>query len=170
MVIWEELRFELLFLHIKRHMYELGYLIWEMPLGHPLDGVWTCPTERRPQTCWRDYISHLAWESLSAPSHPWSSWRRWLRRGSVCSDSCPDDLDADNHQKMNGWLFPEQCFYFFTISIHKALFDLDIERYHVKNFFWTFVLNPDFFRGGGSSSVSPASLSLTAACRPLPRC
>lgn len=98
----------------------------------------------RPQTCWRDYISHLAWESLSAPSHPWSSWRRWLRRGSVCSDSCPDDLDADNHQKMNGWLFPEQCFYFFTISIHKALFDLFTWYWKVpcKELFLDFCFKP----------------------------
>lgn len=59
--MWEELRFELQFLHIKRHLYELGYLIWEMPLGHPLDGVWTCPTERRPQTADMLERLHLIW-------------------------------------------------------------------------------------------------------------
>lgn len=77
----------------------------------------------RLQTCWRDNIS----SGLGEPKHPLPPLKQLeevAEERERCWDACPDDLEADKHQKMNGWLFPEQCFYFFTISIHKALFDL----------------------------------------------
>ncbi len=64
-----ELRVEPLLLCVKRSQLRwFGHLI-RMPPGHlPLE---ECPTGRRPrgrpETRWRDYISHLAWEPLGIP-------------------------------------------------------------------------------------------------------
>ncbi|KAK3532138.1 hypothetical protein QTP86_008588 [Hemibagrus guttatus] len=43
-----------------------------MPLGRlPGEVFWACPTGKRPRgrprTCWRDYVSQLAWEHLGVP-------------------------------------------------------------------------------------------------------
>ncbi|KAL1262168.1 hypothetical protein QQF64_007433 [Cirrhinus molitorella] len=65
----EELGVEPLLLHIERNQFRwLGHL-FRMPLGHlPGEVFRACPTGRRPRgrprTCWRDYVSQLAWQRL----------------------------------------------------------------------------------------------------------
>ncbi|KAK3570072.1 hypothetical protein QTP86_010236 [Hemibagrus guttatus] len=68
----EELGVELLFLHIERGQLRwLGHL-FRMPPGRLRGEVFrACPTGKRPRgrprTCWRDYVSRLAWERLRVP-------------------------------------------------------------------------------------------------------
>uniref|UniRef100_A0A673CRG3 Reverse transcriptase domain-containing protein n=1 Tax=Sphaeramia orbicularis TaxID=375764 RepID=A0A673CRG3_9TELE len=49
----------------------LRHLLWMPPGRHPGEVFQTCPAGRRPlgrpRTCWRDYISRLAWERLGVP-------------------------------------------------------------------------------------------------------
>ncbi|KAK3507851.1 hypothetical protein QTP70_001422 [Hemibagrus guttatus] len=65
----EELGVEPLLLHIKRGQLRwLGHL-FRMPPGRlPGEVFRACPTGKRPRgrprTCWRDYVSRLAWEHL----------------------------------------------------------------------------------------------------------
>jgi len=65
--IRRELRVDPLLLRVKRSKLRFfGHLIRMPPRRLPLEVFWTRPTGRRPwgrpRTCWRDYISHLAWE------------------------------------------------------------------------------------------------------------
>ncbi|KAK3571285.1 hypothetical protein QTP86_005921 [Hemibagrus guttatus] len=68
----EELKVELLLLHIERGQLRwLGHL-FRMPPGRLPGKVFrACPTRKRPQgrprTRWRDYVSRLAWERLGVP-------------------------------------------------------------------------------------------------------
>ncbi|KAK3573226.1 hypothetical protein QTP86_015140, partial [Hemibagrus guttatus] len=68
----EELRVEPLLLHIERGQLRwLGHL-FRMPPGRlPGEVFRACPTGKRPwgrpRTCWRDYVSRLAWECLGVP-------------------------------------------------------------------------------------------------------
>ncbi len=70
--IRRELGVEPVLLRVERSQLRwFGHLI-RMPPGHlPVGVFWACPTSRRPRgrprTCWRDYISHLAWECLGIP-------------------------------------------------------------------------------------------------------
>ncbi len=70
--IRRELGVEPLFLRVKRNQLKwFGHLI-RMPPGRiPLEVFWARPTGRRPRarlrTCWRDYISHLAWKCFGIP-------------------------------------------------------------------------------------------------------
>ncbi|KAK3522831.1 hypothetical protein QTP86_004670 [Hemibagrus guttatus] len=71
-VTWEELGVEPLLLHIERGQLRwLGHL-FRMPPGRlPGEVYRACPTGKRPRgrprTCWRDYVSRLAWERLGVP-------------------------------------------------------------------------------------------------------
>ncbi|KAK3510372.1 hypothetical protein QTP70_005671 [Hemibagrus guttatus] len=71
-VTWEELGVEPLLLHIERGQLRwLGHL-FRMPLRRlPGEVFRACPTGKRPRgrprTCWRDYVSRLAWERLGVP-------------------------------------------------------------------------------------------------------
>ncbi|KAK3563105.1 hypothetical protein QTP86_016341, partial [Hemibagrus guttatus] len=68
----EELGVEPLLLHIERGQLRwLGHL-FRMPPGRlPGEVFRACPTGKRPwgrpKTCWRDYVSRLAWERLGVP-------------------------------------------------------------------------------------------------------
>ncbi|KAK3515257.1 hypothetical protein QTP70_013021, partial [Hemibagrus guttatus] len=68
----EELGVEPLLFHIERGQLRwLGHL-FRMPPGRlPGEVFRACPTGKRPQgrprTCWRDYVSQLAWERLWVP-------------------------------------------------------------------------------------------------------
>ncbi|KAK3527289.1 hypothetical protein QTP86_018597 [Hemibagrus guttatus] len=68
----EGLGVEPLLLHIERGQLRwLGHL-FRMPPGHlPGEVFRACPTGKRPwgrpRTCWRDYVSRLAWERLGVP-------------------------------------------------------------------------------------------------------
>ncbi|KAK3556679.1 hypothetical protein QTP70_013061 [Hemibagrus guttatus] len=68
----EELGVEPLLLHIERGQLRwLGHL-FRMPPGRlPGEVFRACPTGKRPRgrprTCWRDYVSRLAWECLGVP-------------------------------------------------------------------------------------------------------
>ncbi|KAI3369821.1 hypothetical protein L3Q82_024647 [Scortum barcoo] len=68
----EELGVEPLLLCIKRSQLRwLGHL-FRMPPGRlPREVFQACPTGRRPygrpRTCWRDYVSRVAWEHLGVP-------------------------------------------------------------------------------------------------------
>ncbi|TWW74429.1 hypothetical protein D4764_14G0004320 [Takifugu flavidus] len=70
--IQEELRVEPLLLRVERsQMRWLGHLV-RMPPGRlPGEVFRACPSGRRPpgrpRTCWRDYVSRLAWERLGTP-------------------------------------------------------------------------------------------------------
>lgn len=59
---------------IKRsRLKRFGHLARMPPGCFNWEVFWACPTRKRPQgkprTCWRDYISHLAWESLGMPQN-----------------------------------------------------------------------------------------------------
>jgi len=70
--IWGEIGVQLLLLHTKRiQLRWFGQLV-RMPPGRlPLEVFQAPPIGRRPwvrpRTCWRDYISLLAWERLGIP-------------------------------------------------------------------------------------------------------
>lgn len=56
-----------------------GTLTFRTPsLSLSVEIFWRHPNRRRPQgrpiTCWRDYISNLAWDLLGFPQENWRSW------------------------------------------------------------------------------------------------
>ncbi|KAK3508365.1 hypothetical protein QTP70_022939 [Hemibagrus guttatus] len=68
----EELGVEPLLLHIERGQLRwLGHLFRMPPGCLPGEVFRACPTGKRPRgrprTCWRDYVSRLAWERLGVP-------------------------------------------------------------------------------------------------------
>ena len=69
--IRERLRVEPLFLHTEKSQLRWFGLVRMPPGGLPGDVFQVCPSGRRPRgrsrTCWRDYVSRLAWERLGIP-------------------------------------------------------------------------------------------------------
>ncbi len=68
----EELRVEPLLLDIERSQLRWLGQLFRMPPGClPGEVFWARPTGKRPRarpkTCWRDYVSQLAWERLGIP-------------------------------------------------------------------------------------------------------
>lgn len=79
-----------------------------MLYGGPASCLAQCPIRRRaqgrPTTCWRDYISYLAWNTSGSPR---GNWRTFLGQGlfgcavqSAATTTCPR---RRGRQWMNGW-------------------------------------------------------------------
>ncbi len=103
--IWWELGIEPLLLRIERSQFMwFGHLI-RMPPGRcPLEVFWARPTRRpwgRPRTCWRDYISHLAWECPRIPQE--APGKCCLGEGGSLT-CCPRKPALDKRKKMDGWI------------------------------------------------------------------
>ncbi|KAI2646443.1 Staphylococcal secretory antigen SsaA [Labeo rohita] len=71
-VTQQEFEVEPLLLHVERNQLRWLGQLFRMPPEHvPGEVFWACPTgrrpRRRPRTCWRDYVSQLAWQHLGIP-------------------------------------------------------------------------------------------------------